>query len=169
MRSYTFTGNGARAGVVSATAGPGLGCGGVTVSGSRAWTVDAADRVSQAVSAPGGQATVTGVYAYDALGRVTTLPAVDTITGAGDVTLTYRGDDSVESISQAGVSQTFGYDISARRVSATTTGPGGTRTLTRGYADTSDNPSWTVQTRPAVSCKNVWEIAAGLEDGGYQC
>ena len=151
MRSYTFTGNGARAGVVSATAGPGLGCGGVTVSGSRAWTVDAADRVSQAVSAPGGQATLTGVYAYDALGRVTTLPAVDTITGAGDVTLTYRGDDSVESISQAGVSQTFGYDISARRVSATTTGPGGTRTLTRGYADTSDNPAWTVQTRPAVS------------------
>ncbi len=147
-RDYTFTANGARAGQTTRQAGTGSDCTtGTTTTSTRAWTLDTADRITTSSNTTAG-GTATGNYTYDALGRVTTLPAVDTPTG-GNTALTYRADDSVDTITSDGTTQTYTYDTMGRRLAATSTGTT-PKTLTRAYADTSDNPAWTVETRPVT-------------------
>ncbi len=110
--------------------------------------MNTADKITT-TSSTTSAGTVNGTYAYDALGRVTTLPVVDTITGTTDSTLTYRADDTVDSITSDGTTQAYTYDLMGRRLAATSTGTVA-KTLTRGYADTSDNPAYTTETTPVT-------------------
>lgn len=89
---------------------------------------------------------ITGGYAYDTLGRATTIPAASTPNGstAGDLAIGYHDDDAVKSLTQNGQSTTYTRDIGGRRANETTGPTGGspTRTVVRHYSDTDDNPAW---------------------------
>lgn len=141
QRTYTFDNNGRRT-AQATTTHPDGDCTttGTTVTDNTN-TYDTADRRTQGRNA-------TGTYTYDPFGRVTTLPAADTpIPGGTDLTLNYFVDDTPQSVAQNGVTTTYTRDYQGRRVSATTSGgTGGTQTLRRVYADTSDNPAWTTTT-----------------------
>ncbi|SDO62532.1 RHS repeat-associated core domain-containing protein [Pedococcus dokdonensis] len=147
VRAYTFDNNGRRKTLTTATHSDGdcAGTTGVTSTSASFDNYDTADRPTL------GQGGV-GQYVYDALGRQTALPAVDTPdyatdTTAGGITLGYFDDDLPRSVAQtvAGVttSTVFTLDAAGRRSSATTTTGTATSTLVRHYADGSDNPAWT--------------------------
>lgn len=91
-------------------------------------TYDTADR-----------ATTSG-YAYDALGRTTTVPSAETLNGAGDLSIGYYANDLVRNIAQAGSATTYTLDVIPDRVRSRTTG---SSTITEHYADDGDAPSWT--------------------------
>ena len=153
-RAYTFNRNGARTNLTTRAAAANQTCPAATdpATSTRTWTVDGADRTTAATRTTAGT-TTNGSYVFDALGRVTTLPGVDTLTGT-NATLAYRANDSAWKISTGTTTQQHTYDTAGRRVQATSTDtakPAGqqtTRTLTRTYTDTSDNPSWTTLTDP---------------------
>jgi RHS repeat-associated protein len=95
--------------------------------------------------------SVTGYYAYDVLGRQTTIPGVDTqaggTTGTPDnVTLTYRSDDLINSLVQGSACETFSYDPSGDVAStsnyASSSCSGTVSTSTNDYAGGS-SPAWT--------------------------
>ena len=94
--------------------------------------------------------TSTGTYAYDALGRATTVPSVDTGTGGsttpGAVTSVYRSDNQISSLTQASATQTFTYDPTGSVLTATVSGSGSglTAGTTTNYSDGSGGPSWTL-------------------------
>jgi RHS repeat-associated protein len=148
VRAYAFDNNGRRKTLTTDTHPDGdcTGTTGVATTSSSFNSYDTADRPTLG---QGG----TGQYVYDALGRQTTVPAVDSpnyATGpaAGDITLGYFDDDLPRSVAQtvAGVttSTVFTLDSAGRRSTATTTKTGAaTSTLVRHYADGSDNPAWT--------------------------
>ncbi len=94
------------------------------------------------------QLTNTG-YVYDALGRNTSIPSVDTPNQTGAITLAYNTNDQVTLISQAGVSTSYGYDVEGRRLNESTGGV----TTTKHYTDSSDNPAWSVQTGAGAPAK----------------
>ena len=95
--------------------------------------------------------SVSGSYAYDVLGRQTTIPGIDTQAGGttaapNNVTLTYRSDDLVSSISQGSSCESFTYDplgnvLNTSNYSGTCTGTPST-TATSDYAG-SPSPAWT--------------------------
>lgn len=100
--------------------------GGVTQSHS----FDAADRL-----------TDTGV-SYDAMGRVTAIPATDT--GAGAETLTYFRSGSVASIAAGGITETATLDPDLRlRTWATSANSSATQTYH--YSGDGDSPAWIVE------------------------
>lgn len=145
-RSYSFDANGRRTQLSSATHNNG-DCAG-TADGTTTTDFnhyDTADR-------PTAGANGVGAYAYDAFGRQTTIPAVDTPAYAGasvpagnhDLTLGYYDDDLARTISEDGTTTTLGLDSGGRRIKSTTTSASGTTTLERHYTDGSDNPGWTV-------------------------
>jgi len=96
----------------------------------------------------------TGNYAYDALGRQTTLPSVDTGTGgsttSGNVTLTYRADDMVNSMSQGSACMNYTYDPSDAVVTtsnfASSTCTGTATSTATNYYNGGGSPAWTVNT-----------------------
>lgn len=109
--------------------GAGGACQTSTVAGTRTWTYDTASR------------TTTAGYGYDALGRATTVPAVDTQSpGAGNLTATYLATDLVASLTQNGGTNTFTTDVDGARFASWNDG---VRTHVNHYSDTTDNPSWT--------------------------
>jgi YD repeat-containing protein len=75
---------------------------------------------------------------YDGLGRNTSIPAVDSPNSVGVISLSYRVNDQVSSITQNGVATAYSFDGLGRRVSETT----GSSVLTKHYTGTSDNPAW---------------------------
>lgn len=81
-------------------------------------------------------------YSYDALGRNTLIPSIDTPNGNGAITLAYNTNDQVTQISQAGSTTNFTYEAEGRRLNETISG----QTTTRHYNDSGDNPAWTTQT-----------------------
>jgi RHS repeat-associated protein len=117
---------------------------------STAPVFDAADRMIASGVAAG--------TAYDAWGRITTLPAGLTSTPvAGDADASYYANDLVRSVSQlvldaegaptttSGV-RTWTLDPAGRLATMTSTGLGATA-LTNHYSDpTGDSPTWTVDT-----------------------
>ena len=129
VRKYTFDKNGNRTSLKTSVDG--------TETSSRTWAYDAADRVG-----------VGAGYAYDGLGRQTTIPAADAprtnekAAGAGDITIGYYDDDAARSITRDGVSTTIERDTAGRRLNLTT----GTSKEVKHYTDDSDNPSWTTRT-----------------------
>ncbi|WP_100349356.1 RHS repeat-associated core domain-containing protein [Luteimicrobium subarcticum] len=144
-----------------------------TAAVTKTWTYDSADRITKdaAVHAvvtttdDGGNATTattdTGgatAYTYDALGRVTTLPAGDTpaaqsaeATGqpvaAGDVSIGYYDTDAARTTSAGGTTTTYGLDPAGRRGTSTVTKSGAdTVSTVMDFGDDSDNPSYATQT-----------------------
>jgi YD repeat-containing protein len=95
--------------------------------------------------------TVTGNYAYDVLGRQTTIPGVDTQAGGttgspNNVTLAYRSDDLVNSLVQGSACESFTYDPLGDVVTtsnyASSSCSGAVTTSTNDYAGGS-SPAWT--------------------------
>ncbi|WP_436536647.1 RHS repeat-associated core domain-containing protein [Actinoplanes sp. HUAS TT8] len=107
---------------------PGGGCQTSTASVSRTLTYDTADRAA------------TSGYAYDALGRTTTVPSAETENQAGNLTVSYHVNDLVRSLTQAGATTTYTIDVLPDRVRSWTDG---TTTSTDHYSDDNDSPSWT--------------------------
>ncbi len=95
-RAYTFDDNGNRTSLVT-TARQADCASASTGTVTKAWAFDAADRVLHGANS-------TGDYVYDALGRQTTLPAVDTPNGAaaGDLTIGYLDNDLAHTLTQDG-------------------------------------------------------------------
>jgi len=77
-------------------------------------------------------------YVYDGLGRNTSIPAADSPNSVGVISLSYRVNDQVASITQNGVTTAYSFDGLGRRVSETT----GSSVVTKHYTGTSDNPAW---------------------------
>lgn len=133
-RAYAFDANGNRTSLSRTTRD--ADCTTTGTEDTSTWTHDAADRVQTGANS-------SGTYVYDPFGRQTTIPAADTPAGpgAGDLTISYHDDDLPRSLTQAGTTTTWTLDPAARRSVETSTGAT-TGTLTRHYADTSDNPAW---------------------------
>ncbi|MEU0092051.1 DNRLRE domain-containing protein [Kribbella sp. NPDC006257] len=108
-------------------------CQTTTPSASRTWTYDTANRVN------------TAGYVYDALGRTTTLPAVDTgAPAAGNLTATYHADDLVDTITQGGRTTDYAIDVAGERVrSWTDNSTGELVTNVNHYDEDGDSPAWT--------------------------
>lgn len=194
VRQYTFNRNGARTNLATHTGQAGQACPATTgtPTTTRAWTVDAADRTTAAsrTTTGTGGTTTTGNYVFDALGRATTLPGVDVPGGVhagttnGNATLAYRADDSTWRIAVPSVTgattgtltQTYTYDSMGRRVTAASvdtskaSGSQDVARLVRHYADTSDNPTWTIATdadpaNPTVNRTTTTRYLGGLGGG----
>ena len=98
---------------------------------------------------------MTGTYAYDVLGRQTSIPGVDTQAGGSssspdNLSASYRSDDLVATLSQGAACEGFTYDPSGDVVStsnyATSSCTGTpTTTSTNDYAGSS-SPAWTTTT-----------------------
>jgi hypothetical protein len=114
------------------TTGDGSGtCTTSTQIAAATWVYDTADRITTGSGS---------AYAYDALGRVTAIPGVDTPagTGAGAITLGYYNTDAVAAVTQGGSTTSYTLDTANRRQVSTSP----TDTVTRHYTDGSDNPTW---------------------------
>jgi RHS repeat-associated protein len=139
-RNYSLNSDSDRLGYTSAPTTPVSGScpttTGVTPTVSSASTFDIStasnggtDRIATSTwTTPSGM--VTGSYAYDTLGRQTTIPGVDTQAGGttaspNNVSLTYRSDDLVYALAQGSSCETFSYD------------PSGNLTATSNYANLS--------------------------------
>ncbi|WP_153022609.1 DNRLRE domain-containing protein [Luteimicrobium xylanilyticum] len=181
-RAYTFDANGNRTGLTTTTGTAGTNTDGdpdctqaaPVATVAKTWSYDAADRVTtdaaisttlQATDDDGNPVTSPAVpsggataYTYDALGRVTTLPAGDTPTAqaaqaagqavtSGDVTIGYYDTDAAHTTTSGGTTTTYTLDPGGRRSISTITKDGAdTVTTTRDYGDDSDNPSFATQT-----------------------
>ncbi|NES15310.1 MULTISPECIES: RHS repeat-associated core domain-containing protein, partial [Micromonospora] len=132
-------------------------CQTTTVASSQTWTYDTADRVN------------TSGYAYDALGRTTTVPAVDTGNPeGGDVTATYHVTDLIDTITQNGRTTDYTLDVTGERIRSWTDNIGGTAEQRVNHYDSDDDsPSWTQEsptsfTRPLTGLTSM----AGIFDSG---
>lgn len=159
-RLYGFDSNGNRINVTRREGNPDGTC---SSSGgtSTGWTYDAADRLIT-----GGNAE--GEYSYDALGRVVSMPGSDSRSGAsaGSIGLAYYDTDAVASVTQAGITTSFGIDPIGRRsteLSGITGGISNT-TVRRYYTDPTDNPTWVEATSngSAIETRFVEGLSGGL-------
>ena len=90
-RTYTLSPSANRTALTSYAPGAEGTCQASTAASTTTWSYDSADRVT------------TGGYGYDALGRTTTVPAVDTQQpDGGDLTATYHVNDLVHTMSHGG-------------------------------------------------------------------
>ncbi|WP_203568998.1 DNRLRE domain-containing protein [Aestuariimicrobium ganziense] len=143
LRTYSFDTNGNRTSQGTATSATSTCPTTATATVTRAY--DTADR-------PTTGANGTGTYVYDQLGRQTTIPAADSANpGAGATSLAYYDNDAIASIAQDGTTIGFSLDSQTRRKVQTSNTPTGTATLTRHYTDSSDNPTWSVDTAAGAS------------------
>jgi RHS repeat-associated protein len=161
-REYGFDRNGNRTSLTRTGANPDGSCA-ATGGTTRTWAYDTADRI-------------TGGYTYDPLGRATVIPAADSPAGqaAGDLALGYYDTDQARTVTQSGVTTEFTLDSLGRRAVESTgpTGAAPTRTLTRHYTDTGDNPAWVEDTAGGVTAVTRYvnglggRLAATITTGG---
>ena len=138
-----------------------------TAAGSpvtKSWSHDTADRVEDGATVAG---VAGGGYVYDELGRQLTVPAVDTVTGAGsgDVEVGYFDSDAVHTLTRGDVQSVFALDAAGRRATETTTGTSGTETLVRHYGDGSDNPTWAEVVRDGETTTSWYGASLGGDLG----
>lgn len=158
-RDYSFDANGNRTSLTRTGANADGSCA-ATGGTTKSWSYDTADRL-------------TGGYTYDALGRATTIPAVDTPavqggnTTAGNLQLGYYDTDAIRTITQAGSTTTYAIDATGRRTTSTTGPTGGTTTSTtmRHYTDDSDSPGWTQTTSGATTTTTRYAESLGGDLG----
>ena len=79
---------------------------------------------------------------YDGLGRNTSIPAIHAPNNAGVISVGYRLNDQVASITQNGETTAYSFDGLGRRVTETT----GSNVVTKHYTGTSDNSAWSTNT-----------------------
>jgi RHS repeat-associated protein len=140
-RAYAFDPNGNRTGQTTRTNPTAGAC---PTSGGSTLT-RAYDGFDRPTTGGNGQ----GAYVYDPLGRQTTIPASDAPNPTGGIiTLGYYDSDAAATITQGSTTQSFTLDGAGRRATQTTKTNGTlTATLERHYTDTSDNPTWSLDTR----------------------
>ena len=110
-------------------------CSTTTTPATTSYSYDNADRLQPTGSHTG--------LAYDAFGRITTLPGAD---GNGAATtLGYYVTDMVKSTSQGAATRTWTLDPSMR-LRAMTAETGNSTATTNHYANASDSPAWTTDT-----------------------
>lgn len=103
-------------------------------------------------------------YGYDALGRTTTIPAVDaqgigSHAGiSGDLAIGYYANDIVATQAQGSASIAFALDPDQNRVETSTEG---STTTTNHYSGDGDSPAW-VSTSPTQWTRNISGITGGL-------
>lgn len=162
MREYTFTTNGAPKTLKETIRADGTTTGAATTGVNQSLTYDTADRL-------------TGGYAYDLLGRQTTVPAAHAPnTAGGDITLAYFDSDLPAKVTQGGTATSFTLDVTLRRLVQTTASGGTTTTTTRHYTDSSDNPAWIETNGPSGASETLryvssigGELGASIDaDGG---
>jgi hypothetical protein len=113
-----------------------------------------------------GADTATGTdtgLAYDAFGRITTLPAAATGNPATGqpATLGYYTNDLVRSQTQAGTTLTWTLTAGGQLAAWTNTGTGTTKT--NHYNDTGDSPSWIAENTTATNwTRNITDLAGNL-------
>jgi len=164
-RTYAFNVRGNRTGLSSTTGtDPEDPCATTGDTVTKTWTYDTADRVQHGATINGATSTP---YVTDKLGRQTTLPAIDTPTGAtgGDVTLGYYDTDAAHQITRGDVITTYTLDPSGRRSGETTTGSDSDTTVVRHYTDTSDNPGWAVITTGTKTTTSWYGASIGGDLG----
>jgi RHS repeat-associated protein len=152
-RTYDFSLDSNRNSVTSYAPGTGGACSSATTPTVTSGSFDGDDRKNDAG------------YAYDTLGRTTTLPAADTVdSGNGNVTATYYANDLVASLSRPGAAggaqaKTWGLDALGRLATmSSTTGGVELRKTTNHYADGNDSPAWIGEdTRP--DAQTAWATA----------
>ncbi|MGN9805303.1 DNRLRE domain-containing protein [Micromonospora sp. L32] len=156
-RSYGLSASSNRNSVTEYAPASDGSCQATTAASSRTWTYDTADRVN------------TSGYAYDALGRTTTVPAVDTGNPAGgNVTATYHVTDLVDTVTQNGRTTDYTLDVTGERIRSWTDNASGTaEQRVNHYDGDDDSPSWTQETadtftRPLSGLTGM----AGIYDGG---
>ena len=150
-RQYSFDANGNRTALATSAADSTGACS-TSSTVTRSTGYDTADR------------NIASGYAYDLFGRTTTIPAADTPKGtaAGNITLGYYDTDAARTITQNGATSTFTLDVAGRRaVQTDTTGTSTTRTLTRHYNDTDDNPAWVDDTRGSTTTTTRYATSLG--------
>lgn len=127
-------------------------------SSTRGWEYDSADRVTGAG------------YVYDSLGRTRVQPASDTVTGGGDVEISYYANDMVRSITQGSRSATYTLGIVGNRTRSWIDSATGS-TKRHHYSGDSDKPAWTEEgngayTRPVAAIAGIAGIfssSAGMD------
>lgn len=97
--------------------------------------------------------------AYDAFGRITSLPAVDS--GGGRLKTSYYANDLVRQQSQDGMATTYELDPGLRPYLARSSS-GGSRDETNHFVDDTDEPSWTSTTAGSTS-RNVEGPSGNLD------
>ncbi|MBD5788375.1 DNRLRE domain-containing protein [Cellulosimicrobium terreum] len=130
----------------------------------KTWTYDTADRVQAGANA-------TGAYVYDALGRQTTMPSMDTPAGstAGDLAIGYYDTDAARTLTQNGATTTYTLDPAGRRATAISSkAETDTITTVRHYTDTSDNPGYATKTTGAGAPVTTWYGASIGGDLGLE-
>lgn len=158
-RTYGFDTNGNRTSLTSKGANSDGTCNS-SISRTKTWTWDNADRP-----------TNTG-YDIDPLGRITTIPAADTPTGTGNISLAYYDTDTVQTITTttSGITQasTYSLDPVGRRATETTTetttAGTSTSTVDLHYTGDTDNPAWSRLTKnaEATTTRYVDNLAGDL-------
>ncbi|GAA2501588.1 hypothetical protein GCM10009858_44720 [Terrabacter carboxydivorans] len=141
-RAYAFDKNGNRTSTSRYATGAGGTCQNTTAASSTSYGYDVADRL-QATGSHAG-------LAYDAFGRITTLPSADsslaTSGTTGNVTVGYYSTDLVRTQTQGSTTQSWTLDASGRFAASTVTG-GATSSKTNHYDDaSSDSPDWIAET-----------------------
>ncbi|MFF0153060.1 hypothetical protein [Micromonospora sp. NPDC005203] len=108
-------------------------------------------------------------YVYDALGRTTTVPAIDTaMTSGGNVTVAYHSTDLVDTITQGVRTTDYVLDVTGERVRSWTDNASGVAVQAGHHYDgDEDSPSWTQETagrftRPVSGLSAM----AGIFDSG---
>jgi RHS repeat-associated protein len=96
-------------------------------------------------------------YVYDGLGRNTSIPAIHSPNNAGVISVGYRLNDQVASITQNGETTAYSFDGLGRRVTETT----GSNVVTKHYTGTSDNPAWSTN-NAGVTDIYVSSLGTGL-------
>jgi RHS repeat-associated protein len=153
-RQYAFDKQGNRTALTSTVAEACTTTGGTTTT----WAYDA---YSRQTTAAGGS----GSYVYDGFGRQTLLPAADTPNPAnGDIAIGYYDTDSVASIAQGTMTESFTLDPAKRRLQHVTSDGTTTATVDNHYGDSSDKPSWATQISSGgvTTSRYLGALAAGL-------
>jgi RHS repeat-associated protein len=126
-----------------------------TTTGTAAsYGYDAADRLSPTGAHAG--------LAYDAFGRVTTLPAADATAGTGNVTVGYYANDLVRTQTQNGATLTYTLDAAGRLRACTNSTSSVTKT--NHYDDaSSDSPDWISETTDHSGwTRNITDLTGNL-------
>lgn len=142
-RVYVYDADSNRLSLTSYPADVSGACSTTTTPSVTSHTYDQADRISN-----------TG-YAYDPLGRTTSIPAPDA--GGTALTTGYYANDMVASQSQGAASKAFGLDPAERIATITT----GTTTQTNVYADGGDSPAW-IGISDGSWTRNVQDVGGNL-------
>lgn len=141
VRAYSYGAGTNRTGLT--TYGPGSNgeCQTSTAAGTTNWNYDAADRLG------------TNGYAYDDLGRTTTMPGVDTaIPNQGSATMTYYVNDMTHTVGQGNRTTTYTLDVVSNRIRSWTDDVAGTITAKGNhYSEDGDRPIWTDEGNGSMS------------------